>query len=146
MTRETLIEKTRSFIMDEEALNFLNLNQKVLTNEKLGEAVDDAVGDWNSTPPFTNKSVDQFSDNQISVLKKKAAIEAVYRILFLHANNRLQYNDQGLNVAEYDNFPQFLQLKQTLEQEYETRKEQMKLAESYGAALGGGVSSEYSLY
>lgn len=138
-------EELRSYIMDEEDFNFLNLNKEVLADKKLHECIADAIADWNMTLPLTNKTLSAFSANEWSLIKKKAAVEAIYRLMFLNANNRVTYSDQGFNATEYNNYDLFASLKQDIERDYESKKTQYKQAESYRGAMGGGVHSEYWL-
>jgi hypothetical protein len=136
----------RSFIMDEPAFNFLNLNNIVLPDEKIYEAIESAVDDWNMTPPVTQKDFKAFKRPELTLIKKKAAIDLLYNLMFLHASNRVSYSDQGFNASEFNNYELFQNLRQELQQEYEAKKAALKKADSYSAALGGGVRSGYSYF
>ena len=136
------IGRLRKFLRDIDELNEL-LEGKESTDSQLRMAIEDALDDWNSTPPIiTAATLENHPAKRL--LLRGAAIEVLISAGIWHSRNRLSYSDGGITVAIHGDKAQDYQAwADRFAREYENKKTEVKKAANIAAGWGG-VSSEYT--
>jgi len=140
----TLMDKAvgrlRKFLRDIDELNKL-LEGKESTDSQLRMAIEDALDDWNSTPPLITAAT---LENHPSprLLLRGAAIEVLNSAGIFYSRNRLNYSDGGITVAVFDRAQDYQAWANRFVQDYENKKNQIKKAINVSAGWGC-VPSEY---
>lgn len=128
--------KVRLFMVDEKEVNQL-LQEREFSWPSVYRAVEDALADWNSTPPFTGASLEGFPVGVRPLLYMRAAVWLLRSVTNLQARNQLSYSDQGWSVQEFDKAPVYMQIAQSLDAVYEEKKLKYKTVQNADAGWGG---------
>ncbi len=139
-----LVEQVRLFVRDYPELNRL-VKGKESSDRMIAWAIQDAVDDWNSTPPLITY-VDALTHPSTSLLIRGAAIALLQSVGILQTRNHLSYSDgSGVSVNSSDKAPVIQSWLQLFMNYYEQKKKQMKIALNIEGAWGGSVHSELIL-
>lgn len=135
------IGRLRKFLRDIDELNKL-LEGKESTDSQLRMAIEDALDDWNSTPP---RLAPAKLENHPSprLLLRGAAIEVLCSAGIFYSRNRLNYSDGGITVAVFDRAQDYQAWATRFTNEYERKKAALKKSINIEGGWGC-VSSEYA--
>lgn len=139
--REELLKKRlRRFLRDDPKLNKL-IRENESSDRQLCDALEDAVDDWNNTPPPIGKVTIE-THPSTKWLIRGAAIEILTSAGILQSRNRLSYSDGGVSVTVSDKAGDYLTWIRELVQQYEEAKREIKKTINISMAWGS-VPSEY---
>ena len=138
---DKLVGRLRKFLRDHDELNKL-LDRKESSDQQLKMAIEDALDDWNNTPPLLN-AVTFEQHPAPRLLIRGAAIEVLISAGIWHSRNRLSYSDGGITVSVHDKAQEYSGWIGQMRADYERKKTETKKAINMAAAWGG-VPSEYS--
>ena len=130
VTAETL----RDFIRDQPELNTL-IGEKESEDTSLTAAIEDAIDDWNNTPPFTNVTIDNFPFK--SLLKIGATLFVLKSAGMMMSRNHLTYNDGGISIEKDEKTQLYQSWIDRLEPVWERKKAGFKLAKNLENGWGG---------
>lgn len=129
------IEALRTFIRDRPELNTL-LENKETDDACLATAIEDAIDDWNNTPPLvTSYTVDNFPSH--SLLKIGATLWVLKSAGIMMSRNHLTYNDGGISIEKDEKTQLYQSWLDRFEPEWERRKASLKMAQNLGNCWGG---------
>ena len=129
-------KKVRAFMRDEQNLNQL-LRDREFSWESIYLGVEDALADWNSTPPLTGTTIQGFPVAVRPLLYTRAAVWLLKSASNQQARNQLSYSDQGWSVQEFDKAPIYIQIATQLEASYEDKKVTYKVVVNAEQGWGG---------
>ena len=137
-----VIQLVRMYLRDYPELNRLVAGVES-DSRFIAWAINDAIDDWNITPPVLY-SVRSVADHPaISLLVRRAAIALLESVAILQIRNHLSYSDgQGATVNASDKAPMLQSMITMLERRYETAKTKVKIAINIEGGWGVGVHSE----
>ena len=139
-----LIQEVRLFLRDFKELNRL-ISGEESSNRMIAWALQDAVDDWNSTPPLIG-AVGVLSHPSRSLLVRCTVITLLQSVGFLQTRNHLTYSDgSGASVNVSDKTPVLQAWINLLSAGYEQKKIRLKTGLNIEGAWGGGVHSELNL-
>lgn len=132
----------RLFLNDTPELNRL-IRQEESTDPKLDLALLLTIDDFNTTPPLLgNYTIENFPS--IWMLIYGAAIQTLRSAGLLQSRNELVYSSGGVSVRVFDKTQLYQSWIAQFVAEYERKKQNFKIAQNIGAAMGNpGVISEY---
>ena len=141
-TMKKAAERTRSFLRDTSAENFLDEGESQHSWERIYEALEDAISDWNMTPPVSAASVDSEGTIQIDPRANPLLVRrATATLLMSEANkqtrNQITFSDQGFSVSENDKGGAFTQMASQMIQEYNLDKTRLKALLNAADTWGG---------
>lgn len=139
---ESLVNTIRLYLRDYPELNRL-IDGEESSNRQIVWAIIDTLDDFNTEPPFTNYSLDNFPS--MSLLVRGSACSLLESIGLLQTRNHIQFNDGGIQVGINDKTPFIQSWLQLFRNSYEDKKKKIKVAMNIENAWGGSVSSEYVL-
>jgi hypothetical protein len=139
-TLDKAVGRLRKFLRDIDELNKL-LEGKESSDSQLRMAVEDALDDWNNTPPLIAK-VTLESHPSPRLLLRGAAIEVLMSAGIFYSRNRLNYSDGGITVAVYDKAQDYQSWANQFVADYERKKIEVKKAINISQGWGG-LQSEY---
>lgn len=128
------VEKLREFIRDQPELNTL-IGKEETSDTGLITAIEDALDDWNNTPPFTTVTTDNFPFS--SLLKIGAVIFVLKSIGILMSRNHLTYSDGGMSIEKDEKTQLYQSWLDRFEPEWERKKASFKLAKNLEKCWGG---------
>ena len=128
------IEILRDFIRDQPELNTL-IGEKETEDTGLTTAIEDAIDDWNNTPPFTTVTVDNFPYK--SLLKIGATVFVLKSAGIMMSRNHLTYNDGGISIEKDEKTQLYQSWLDRFEPEWERKKAGFKLAKNLENCWGG---------
>ena len=131
---ELTIEDLRNFIRDHAELNTL-IGKKETDDPGLVRAIQDALDDWNSTPPFSHYTAGNFP--YLTLLKTGAAIQVLKSAGIMMSRNHLTYNDGGMTIEKDEKTPLYQSWLDRFEQEWERKKAGIKLSANLNKCFGG---------
>ena len=134
------VGRLRKFLRDIDELNKL-LDGKESSDSQLRMAIEDALDDWNITPPLIAKVTLENHPSR-RLLIRGAAIEVLTSAGIFYARNRLNYSDGGITVAVFDKSQDYAAWANKFAADYERKKLETKKAQNIAAGWGG-VQSEY---
>jgi hypothetical protein len=135
------VGRLRKFLRDIDELNKL-LEGKESSDSQLRMALEDALDDWNNTPPrLTPVTLENHPSPRLLI--RGAAIEVLISAGIFYSRNRLNYSDGGITVAVYDRAQDYQAWANHFVNDYERKKIETKKAINVEAAWGG-IPSEYS--
>lgn len=142
MAYEQMADVIRAFTRD-----FADLNRLIRgvesSNRLIFWAIDDALEDWNTTPPLIGQvSIETFPARRLLV--RGAVIHLLESVGLLQTRNHLQFSDGGIQVGVSDKTPLIQAWLQYFKNDYEQKKLRLKVSMNIEGAWGGGVRSEYS--
>lgn len=141
--RQEVRRLLRLFLNDTAELNRL-IRVQESNDEKLDLALALAVDDYNMTPPLLgSQSVANFPS--LYLLIYGAAIQVLRSAGLLQSRNELAYSSGGVSVRIFDKTQLYQSWIAQFVAEYERKKQNFKISLNIDAALGAGVSSEYSI-
>ena len=131
----------RLFLRDTPALNRLTREEES-NNIELTMAIEFAIDDWNSTPPFVGYyTIANYPS--LYMLVYGAAIHVLASEGVLQARNELPFNVGGTSFVRSNKAGPYLQWLINFDNKYQQNKRNMKVA--YNIQRGwGGASSEYN--
>lgn len=135
------IGRLRKFLRDIDELNEL-LEGKESSDSQLRMAIEDALDDWNTTPPLITKVTIE-NHPAPRLLLRGAAIEVLNSVGIFHSRNRLNYSDGGITVAVHDRAQDYQAWASRFKSDYEQKKGDIKKAINIAGGWGC-VSSEYA--
>jgi len=144
-------DTTREFIFQVRAhmRNYPELNRLVRgvesTDRQIAWAVVDAVSDFNGTPHFTSKTLDDLlAKGQYSLMLRLTIISLLESIALLQTRNHLNYSDGGISVGVNDKTPMLMNWLQLYKGETQQKLQRVKVAMNIEDVLGEpGVHSEF---
>lgn len=139
-TQEGFNSRVRLFLRDFGEFNRLISGQES-SDMMITLAVEYALEDFNTTPPFTNFSLTNVPS--LSVLMDGTIIRILRSAGILQSRNRLNYNDGGVTVAISDKAGDYQSWIASFVNEYERKKREVKIAQNIIGGFGF-VPSEYS--
>lgn len=134
-------KKVRAFMRDESDLNQL-LRDREFSWESIYLGIEDALADWNSTPPLTGTTLKGFPVVVRPLLYMRAAVWLLKSASNQQARNQLSYSDQGWSVQEFDKAPAYGQIAAQLEATYEEKKLKYKVVVNAEQGWGGSHMGE----
>lgn len=139
------VQSLRNFIRDKKELNRLLQGQFESTDEECRQAIIEAVMDWSMSPPMIGAVTLGTHPNKF-LLIRKAAINLITGAGIYHTREHLPSSDGGTSsddhVFQASTYPTWLQ---TMVDEYEKKKSDLKTAMNIMAAMGNlPVPSEYA--
>lgn len=141
--REKARKYLRLFIMDTPELNRL-IRGYESSNEQLDLALDLTIDDWNTTPPPI-AAVDYNTFPSLWILLHGATIQLLKMQGLFQTRNFLPYSSAGSSFTRFDKGPQYAQWLSMFNAEYQSRKQNLKIARNIQGAYGGVHSEYYSL-
>lgn len=125
------------FMRDHAEMNTLLMNEREFDAHEVVAAAEDALMDWNATPPLTNHTFKSFPPQGRGLLYLRGAIYLLRSAANSQARNQVQYQDQGFSVVENDKAGIYLQMAAQMEQEYDLKKRRLKTARNMDSMWGG---------
>lgn len=107
-------------------------------------AVMDTIADFNGTPPITRYSLANFPAEATHLLRKGTVATLLESVGLLQTRNHLSFSDGGIQSAFADKTPLIQSWIQLLKNDYESKKQSLKIAMNIENAWGDGVWSEYA--
>jgi hypothetical protein len=143
ITLVQFIQKIRKFMRDSPYLNRLTEGYES-SDEDILEALEDAIDDFNQTPPFIGK-FNLSNPPPWSILKRGVVICLLESVGLLTTRNSLPFSDGGIQV-QTNKAPELISWLQIFRNIYEEKKIRYKTSVNIENAFGvGAVSSEYTL-
>ena len=128
-------EELRNFIRDKAELNTL-IGVQETSDALLSVAIDDALDDWNNTPPIiTRYTINNFPIK--SLLKTGATIFVLRSAGIGKSRNHLTYNDGGISIEKDEKTGLYQSWIDRFEQLWEKRKSDYKMQLNLRACWGG---------
>jgi hypothetical protein len=137
---EEFIQSVRLFMRDYRELNRL-IDGVEHSNRQIVWAIMDTVDDFNTTPPFTNFTL--FNIPSRHVLLRGVACALLESLGILQTRNHLNFTDGGIQVGVNDKTEYIQRWLQLMKNQYEEKKQRIKVAYNIESAWGGGLNSEY---
>lgn len=134
-----LVASVRAYMRDYKELNRLIAGEES-SDRQIVWAIIDALDDFNTTPPFTRFSIENFPSR--SLLVRATVITLLEGIGLLQTRNHLSFSDGGLQVGVNDKTPFLQAWLQLFSNKYEEKKRNLKVAYNIESAWGGGLHSE----
>lgn len=135
-----LVNQIRSFLRDYPELNRL-IKGVENSNRQIVWAIVDCLDDFNTTPPFTRFTLDNFPSK--SLLIRGTVITLLESVGLLQTRNQLSFSDGGIQVGVSDKTPYLQSWIQLFRNQYEEKKQRLKVAYNIELGWGGGLHSEY---
>jgi hypothetical protein len=135
-----LVNQVRAFLRDYPELNRLVAGYES-SNRQIVWAIMDALDDFNTTPPFTQRGIANFPS--LSLLVRGVVCSLLESIGLLQTRNHLSFTDGGIQVGINDKTPFIQSWLQVFRNAYEDKKMRMKVAMNIESAWEGGVFSEF---
>lgn len=133
----------RLFLNDTPELNRL-IRKQESDDSHLDLALSLAVDDFNiTTPLLASYQVHNFPSLYMMIYG--ATIQVLRSAGILQSRNELAYSSGGVSVRIFDKTQNYQSWIAQFVADYERKKQNYKIALNIGAALGGGVASEYSI-
>lgn len=133
----------RLFLNDTPELNRL-IRKEESDDTKLDLSLLLAVDDFNITTPLLQSyTVANFPS--LYMLIYGATIQVLRSAGILQSRNELAYSSGGVSVRIFDKTQNYQSWIAQFVADYERKKQNYKIALNIGAAMGGGVASEYSI-
>ena len=144
--RKTILVLTglvRTKLRDHEELNRLVAGRES-SDRQIAFALMETVDDWNSTPPLI-ETVTLEGFPHVACLINGAVGRILRSVALLQVRNHMSYSDgQGVRTSSSDKGPLLQQWATMFLQEYEQKKQRLKMAMNLAGAMNGtGISSEY---
>lgn len=130
----------RLFLRDTPELNRL-IRKQESDQEMLTFAIEMAISDWNSTSPFIDR-VDIYNYPSLYLLMHGAVIQILKSQGLYQARNELTYQAGGSSFMRFNKSNYYMQWAINLQNDYEVKKRNMKIAKNIIGGWGG-VASEY---
>lgn len=138
---EQMAQVVRNFTRDFPELNRL-IRGVESSNRLIFWALDDALEDWNTTPPLIGPvSIETHPSRRL--LMRGAVIHLLESVGLLQTRNHLTFSDGGIQVGVSDKTPLIHAWLQYFKNDYEQKKLRLKVSMNIENAWGGGVHSEY---
>lgn len=137
---DNFVQQVRSFMRDYPELNRLIAGEES-SNRQIVWAILDTLDDFNTSPPFTSFGMQNFPSK--SVLIRGVVSSLMESIGLLQTRNQLSFTDGGIQVGINDKTPFIQAWIQVFRNQYESKKERIKVAYNIESAWEGGVNSEY---
>lgn len=134
------VQIVRQFLRDYAELNRL-IKGEEHSNRLIAWAVLDALNDFNTSPPFTTFTLENFPTPHLLV--RGTVITLLESVGMLQTRNHLTFSDGGIQVGISDKTSLIQSWLQMFSAKYEQKKQQFKIAYNIETGWGGGVSSEY---
>lgn len=128
-------EELRDFIRDQAELNTL-ICQRETEDPGLNAAIEDAIDDWNNTPPLIDcYTAESFPAK--SLLKIGATIFVLRSAGIGKSRNHLTYSDGGLSIEKDEKTQLYQSWIDRFEPVWEGRKADLKKAKNLSNCWGG---------
>lgn len=124
----------RKFLRDKRDLNRL-IEGYETEDPELSEAIDDAIDDYNSTPPKSSFTVDNFPSK--ARLKVGAALWVLKSVGLQMTRNHLTYTDGGVTVEINEKTGLYQSWIDRFERQWQNDKARMKLEQNLNKCWGG---------
>lgn len=142
-TLNLFMQKIRRFMRDNPYLNRLT-NGYESSDEDIMDAIEDAIDDFNHTPPFISK-YSLSNPPPLYILKRGVVICLLESVGLLNTRNSLQFSDGGITIST-NKTPEIQAWLSLFTNKYEQKKRDWKTSVNIEDALGiASVSSEYTL-
>lgn len=129
------VNELRDFIRDDKYLNTL-IGQKETEDPGLADAIEDAIDDWNNTPPLIDSyTIEDFPSK--SLLKTGATIFVLRSAGIGKSRNHLTYSDGGLSIEKDEKTQLYQSWIDRFEPVWEGRKADLKKAKNLSNCWGG---------
>lgn len=138
---EQMAQVVRNFMRDFPELNRL-VRGVENSNRLIFWALDDALEDWNTTPPLIGPA-DITSHPSRRLLMRAAVIHLMESVGILSTRNHITFSDGGIQVGISDKTALIQSWLQYFKNDYEQKKLRLKVSMNIEGAWGGGVNSEY---
>ena len=143
ITLVQFIQKIRKFMRDNHYLNRLTAGYES-SDEDILEALEDAIDDFNQTPPFVGR-YNLGNPPPWSILKRGVVICLLESVGLLNTRNSLPFTDGGIQI-QTNKTPELQAWLQLFTNKYEEKKVRWKTSVNIEQSFGvGSISSEYSL-
>ncbi len=141
MAYEQMAQTIRTFLRDFPELNRL-IRGVESSNRLIYWAIDDAIDDWNTTPPLIGAaSIANFPSKRLLI--RGATITLLESVGLLQTRNHLTFSDGGIQVGVSDKTPLIQSWLQYFKNDYEQKKLRLKVSMNIEQGWGGGTHSEY---
>lgn len=145
-TTKHFVQAVRLYMRDFPELNRLIAGEET-SDRQIAWSVLDALSDFNSTPHFTNFTLEQlFQRNMQWLMLRLTVIAVIESVGLLQTRNHINYSTGGINVGINDKTPMLMNWLQYFRGITEQRKQQIKVALNIESILGPsnvGIHSEY---
>lgn len=140
------VKSVRTYLRDKKEINRLLGGEFETSDEELKQAIMHALMDWNTTPPvLTPVTLSNHPAKQLLVMR--AAAIAIQTSGLWHSREHMPSSDGGTSADDHAKASEYSAWLDRITQEYEQKRNDMKLAQNITEALGGmGVPTEYSSY
>ena len=140
---EGLIQQVRLLLRDYPQLNRL-IRGEESSDRTIAWALQDACNDWSTTPPLID-SVSVLSHPAPNLLIRCAASTLLQSVSFLQTRNNLSYSDGEIRINSSSRGPELRQAAAMLLQDYEAKKQRLKIALNIEGAWGSGTFSDLAI-
>lgn len=137
---DDFVNNVREYMRDYPELNRLIAGVES-SNRQIIWALLDTLDDFNTTPPFTQFSLNSFPSR--SLLLRGVVCTLLESIGLLQTRNHLQFSDGGITVGINDKTPFIQSWLNILRNKYEDGKLKLKVSYNIESAWGGGLHSEF---
>lgn len=125
----------RDFIRDKADLNTL-IGELETGDTALAAAIDDAIDDWNNTPPLIARhTIDTFPSK--SLLKIGGTVQVLKSVGMQMSRNHLTYSDGGISIEKDEKTQLYQSWLDRFTQEWEKKKADLKTVKNLAACWGG---------
>jgi hypothetical protein len=140
------ISCVRKYIRDKRELNRLLRGVEETADGEIQLALSMAIEDWNATPPILGR-VTIVNHPAKNLMLMKAAVEVIRGAGLWHSREHMPSSDGGTSADDHAKANEYSGWLASIDQEYERKKGDFKVAQNINAALTGmGAPSEYSFF
>lgn len=134
------VDQVRRFMQDYPDKNIL-LDTVEFTQEEINQGVEVVTSAWNATTPISNISPQQWPQAFRWLLLLGVAWYLIQSAAFLQLRNQATYADGDvLPIGEFDKFPQYMTLWQTLKAQWDQAVKEVKIQQNLESAYGSLAS------
>jgi len=116
--------------------------EQVISDDRMEVAIEDAVDDWNSTPPPLS-AITFDSHPAPELLSQRILADLLRHEALRRIRNGVDFSDGGASVSDTGKAQQLMLMSQSIDGEYQQAKSARKAAINIAAGWGGSPS-EYS--
>ena len=137
-----LVRRLRIKLLDEPGLNLLVPDQ-IFSDDRMEVAIEDAVDDWNSTPPPIG-DITFFDHPSPGLLSLCVMTDLLRHEALNYMRNGVDFSDGGTSVSDTNRGQQLMAIADRLYNQYQAAKEARKMDLNIAQGWGGSWS-EYGV-
>ena len=139
---QQLERRLRIMLQDYPEANKL-VGEEIFSPERIEVAVEDALDDWNATPPII-ATVTFHNHPMRSLLARRIFIELLRHQYYRLTSDGVDFNDGGAAITDSSKASLLLNLSNTLNSEYQNQKQSIKVAINIQGAWGNVPGDYYN--